>query len=62
VEKYYIMPSKQAEQLEAAGFRDVRTFGMDGHEVHGKRGRRLIPWWWLYYLSARNPDSRGEAG
>ncbi|HET6361708.1 MAG TPA: class I SAM-dependent methyltransferase [Gemmatimonadota bacterium] len=62
VEKYYIMPRKQAEQLEAVGFRDLRTFGMDGHEVHGNGGGRLIPWWWLYYFSIRDSEPRGEVG
>lgn len=62
VEKYYVEPRKQAEQLRAAGFRNLRIFGMDGQEVRERRVGPLSPSWWLYYLSTRNPESRDEAG
>jgi ubiquinone/menaquinone biosynthesis C-methylase UbiE len=62
VKKYYVEPRRQAEQLQAAGFRNLRIFGMDGQEVRARRVGTLSPSWWLYYLSARNPESRGGAG
>lgn len=62
VEKYYVEPRRQAEQLQAAGFGNVRILGMDGQEVRARRVGALSPPLWLYYLSTRNPESRDEAG
>jgi hypothetical protein len=52
VGKYYIEPRRQLEQLEAAGFRDVRMYGPDASE-HAATGGRVNRWWWLYYLCAK---------
>jgi ubiquinone/menaquinone biosynthesis C-methylase UbiE len=60
VEKYYIKPRKQVDQLEAAGFGDVRVFRPDGHEVD-EAGGRLARWWWLYYLCTKLAQPRHEA-
>lgn len=65
VEKYYIEPRSQVDQLEAEGFQGVRMFAPDGNEVTGKSGRSLAHCWWLYYLCtklAEPPGAEGDTG
>jgi ubiquinone/menaquinone biosynthesis C-methylase UbiE len=51
--KYYIDPGRQADQLVASGFRDVRIFGPDGRRMTGPPSRTGPPGWWIYYLCVR---------
>lgn len=48
---YYIKPEEQIEQLNSAGFRNVRVYSLDGKEVEDKsRLGTLTDTLWLYYL------------
>lgn len=51
-EKYYVDPDRQANELVTGGFEDVRIFGSDGFEIHGKVGGGISSWW-IYYLCTR---------
>jgi SAM-dependent methyltransferase len=48
---YYITPQRQLEQLQGAGFDEVRMYGVDGREVTVDEPARDP---WIYYV-ARNP-------